>query len=372
MDIENIEIMKPNGIYFDNAATSLMPKEVLLEMEKFYSTFKSNIGRSAHDLGIFVTSEVEIVRNKIENFLGAKDFYVIFTFNSTFASNLLALSYKNKIEKIAISVEEHNSSYLPWYNKAKKYGAIIDFLPLKNWEIEYNEEYYDVAVITNVSNVIGKINKIKRIADFMIVDGAQIVGHKKVKLGKEIDAFYFSSHKALGPFGTGSLLIRKDKIDLLEPQYLGGGSISELSKKGYKLREPPYSFEPGTPPIAEIIGMGKAIDLLVKNIKDIESKEKELVKHMNEVLEDLGVEYHGDFKDKEKLPIFSFNIPGLHYSTVGSILNDNKIYVRTGHHCAHLLMEYLGIKGSVRASLHFYNTTEEIEKFYNVLKKLVK
>ena len=372
-----MEILRPKGIYFDNAATSLMPREVLEVLIEHYSIKRSNVGRGMHDLGKEVTQKVEEVRGKIQEYFNAYDFYVIFTFNSTFASNILALSYTGPLNSLLISVEEHNSSYLPWFHKARKENAIIDFLKInEKWELDYgslDKESYDVAVITAASNVIGKVNEIKKIADFIVVDGAQLAGHRSIDLDhSNIDAFYFSSHKCLGPYGAGALLIRKEKAKLITPNYLGGGAVKSVTSDNYVLKPLPHGLEPGTPCIAEIIGLGKALEIIKENEKIIENKEKELVKEMHEVFEELNINYYGNTKDNGKLPLFSFNVEGLHYNALALYLNEHNIYVRSGHHCAHLLMDYLGIKGSVRASLHFYNTSEEIQTFKKVLKKVIK
>ncbi len=372
-----MEILKPQGIYFDNAATSLMPRDVLNIINKYYSIKRSNVGRGMHDLGREVTQKVEEVRGKIQEYFHAYDFYVVFTFNSTFASNILAMSYAGPLNSLLISVEEHNSSYLPWFRRAKKENAIIDFLKInEGWNLDYESldgRSYDVAVITAASNVIGKINNINKVANFIVVDGAQLAGHRSIDLDhSNIDAFYFSSHKCLGPYGAGALLIRKEKAEFITPSYLGGGAVISATYQDYTLKPLPHGFEPGTPCIAEIMGLGKALEIIKENEKMIENKEKELVKEMHEVFEELGIDYQGNTKDKNKLPLFSFNVNGMHYNALALYLNENNIYVRAGHHCAHLLMDYLGIKGSVRASLHFYNTSEEIQTFKNVLKKVIK
>ncbi|NPA38619.1 MAG: aminotransferase class V-fold PLP-dependent enzyme [Candidatus Nanohaloarchaeota archaeon] len=363
------EIIRPQGIYFDNAATSLMPKEVLDVLQKYYTCKRSNIGRGMHKLGINATFKVEEVREKLMNYFNADDFYVFFVFNSTFASNISALSYRGKMNSIAFSVLEHNSAYLPWFRVAKQNNANIHYLELDaHYDVIY-EGYYDVAVISHASNVIGKVNHVKRIADLMVVDGAQIVGHREINLNQShIDVFYFSAHKCLGPYGAGALFIRKDKFEMFESAYLGGGSVKYVDRERFVLKQPPHSWESGTPAIAEIIAMGKALDLINENIDYIKTQEKQLIKRMLEVMEELGLEHYGE-KDKQ-LPIFAFNVPGIKYLKVAELLNQHNIYVRAGHHCAHLLMDYLGIEGCVRASLHFYNTLDEINAFNEVLKKV--
>lgn len=385
-------------VYFDNAATSQRPLQVVEAVESFYKSLNANIGRSVHELGLRATEAYEDSRKIVAAFIGAKPEELVFTKNTTESINLAAYSLLvsgliSRGDAIVVTRMEHHSNLLPWVRVAKLAGAelrVVDVddegrLRLDEYEKALSRGAKIVAV-THVSNVTGVVNPVKELCRlahdagaFCLVDGAQSTPHMRVDV-KDIgaDFFAFSGHKMLGPMGTGGLYIRGDLAEKLEPPFPGGGAISLVScaedSCSAEWLHPPHKFEAGTPNVAGAVGLAKAVEYLRSvGMEDVEEHEKRLTAKLLEVLEGVGARIYGPRDMKDRLGVVSFNLDGLTPHEVASMLDLEGIAVRSGHHCALPLVKRLGSPmGTVRASLYLYNTPEEVEYFGAVLEKIKK
>ncbi|ABL78349.1 aminotransferase class V-fold PLP-dependent enzyme [Thermofilum pendens] len=385
-------------VYFDNAATSQRPLQVVEAVESFYKSLNANIGRSVHELGLRATEAYEDSRKIVAAFIGAKPEELVFTKNTTESINLAAYSLLvsgliSRGDAIVVTRMEHHSNLLPWVRVAKLAGAelrVVDVddegrLRLDEYEKALSRGAKIVAV-THVSNVTGVVNPVKELCRlahdagaFCLVDGAQSTPHMRVDV-KDIgaDFFAFSGHKMLGPMGTGGLYIRGDLAERLEPPFPGGGAISLVScaedSCSAEWLHPPHKFEAGTPNVAGAVGLAKAVEYLRSvGMEDVEEHEKRLTAKLLEVLEGVGARIYGPRDMKDRLGVVSFNLDGLTPHEVASMLDLEGIAVRSGHHCALPLVKRLGSPmGTVRASLYLYNTPEEVEYFGAVLEKIKK
>lgn len=385
-------------VYFDNAATSQRPLQVVEAVESFYKSLNANIGRSVHELGLRATEAYEDSRKIVAAFIGAKPEELVFTKNTTESINLAAYSLLvsgliSRGDAIVVTRMEHHSNLLPWVRVAKLAGAelrVVDVddegrLRLDEYEKALSRGAKIVAV-THVSNVTGVVNPVKELCRlahdagaFCLVDGAQSTPHMRVDV-KDIgaDFFAFSGHKMLGPMGTGGLYIRGDLAERLEPPFPGGGAISLVScaedSCSAEWLHPPHKFEAGTPNVAGAVGLAKAVEYLRSvGMEDVEEHEKRLTAKLLEVLESVGARIYGPRDMKDRLGVVSFNLDGLTPHEVASMLDLEGIAVRSGHHCALPLVKRLGSPmGTVRASLYLYNTPEEVEYFGAVLEKIKK
>lgn len=345
-------ILKKPLIYFDNAATTQKPKQVIEAVTNFYENSNANIHRGIHHLAEEATEQYETARKKVAKFINAKsEKEIVFVRNTTEALNLLAYTLRPK--EVTVSVAEHHSNYLPWQRVAKKFNVIDLDQPLTG----------DFIAVAHASNVLGTINKIPR-GKVVVVDGAQAVAHFKVDVQKlGCDFYAFSGHKMFGPTGIGVLWGKQKLLEKMPPFLVGGGMISG---------ELPEKFEAGTPDIAGAIGLGAAADYLEKiGWEKIEKQEKILTEKMLKQLKSLKKLKLFNM-GKNRVPVFSFTIDGIHPHDAAQFLNDKyHIAVRTGQHCAGPLHQYLGVPATLRASLAFYNTEEEIDIFINALKDLI-
>ncbi|MEM3519584.1 MAG: cysteine desulfurase [Candidatus Hadarchaeales archaeon] len=385
-------ILSSGIIYMDNAASSLTPEPVLQKMLEFYREYRGNVERGVHRLSVKATAEVEEAREKIRKFLNAAEpAEIIFTKNATEALNIVASGMKwEKGQKIVTTLLEHHSNFIIWQRVAKRFGVEIEIIPpnrdgcldVESFERAIDEKTRLVAV-AHVSNVLGTIAPVKEIAEIahergaeIVVDGAQSVPHLPVNVNDlDCDYLAFSGHKMLGPTGIGVLYGRRELLAKLEPPIIGGGTIEDVGVESYSLSPSPAGFEAGTPPIAEAIGLGTAVDYL-KNIgmEEIAGHERELTAlTLKEISEIPAVEIYGPETPQKKCGIIAFNIKGMQPHDVASILdNSAKIMVRSGHHCAMPLhKEFLKRpEGSVRASFYLYNTRKEVEKLASVLREI--
>jgi len=367
-----------NVIYLDNGATSLTPECVIEAMNKYYREFNANIHRSIHKLGEKATEEYENARIKIANFINARPNEIIFTRGTTESLNLLAYSLLNDIKgrnEIVLSEMEHHSNLVPWQQLAKEKG-----LKLRYIKHNLNEVINDktlVVSVTHVSNVIGVRNDIKKIADIahskgalVIVDAAQSIPHMKIDV-KElgIDFLAFSGHKMLGPTGVGVLYGRAGLLDKMKPFLFGGEMISRVSFNESEWNDIPFKFEAGTPNIAGVIGLGKAVEYLNDiGMDNIESHCKELVKYCYEKLKEIqDIEIYSS----KNSSLISFNIKNIHSHDVAAILDKHNIAVRAGHMCAMpLVHDILKQSAIVRASFYFYNTKDDADELIEGIKKV--
>ena len=381
-------------VYFDNAATTHRPIQVIEAMNNFYLKHNANVHRGLHTLSQEASEMYEEAHETIAKFIGAKSWYeVIFTHNTTDSINLLAYSWGlfNVCEgdEIVLTVMEHHSNMLPWRNLAKikkakvKYVDITDDGVLKYEQLEeLITERTRVVTVTLMSNVLGTINDVRRIAKIahqvgaiIVVDGAQGVPHMPVNVREwDIDFLAFSGHKMLGPMGTGVLWGREDRLEEMVPFRVGGDTIKDVTLDDVIWHDLPWRFEAGTPNVAGAVGLAEAAEYLMKiGMQNIRQHEKQLTMEIMKRLDEIDkVEYYGPKNIEIRGGIVPFNIKGLHHHTVARALDMFGIAVRSGMHCAHPLHYRLGLKGTVRASLYIYNTKEEIEYFAEALTTITK
>ena len=376
-------------VYLDNGASAQKPSVVLDAMDRYYREIHSNVHRGAHTLGDRATAAFEGARGTVRSFLNAGSTQeIIWTKGTTEAINLVAngLAPRLKVgDEILVSHMEHHANIVPWQMIAERTGAKvvpIQVTPEGELDMEsFNSLLSDrtrVLAVTHVSNVLGTINPV---ADMMsqakargittLLDGAQAVPHFQPDVqALDCDFYVFSSHKLFGPTGIGVLY---GKAALLEdmPPYQGGGEMIErVSFEGTTWNTLPYKFEAGTPAIAEAIGLGAAIDYLNRLDRTaIEAAENALLERANQLVETVpGMSIIGTAK--HKVPVMSFKIDGLHPSDIGTLLDQQGIAIRTGHHCAMPLMDFYGVPGTARASFAFYNTLDEVDQLFTALQKV--
>jgi len=385
-------------VYFDNAATTQKPIQVLEAVEQFYRTIYANVGRSVHELGLRATEAYEESRKIVSAFIGAMPDELVFTKQTTEAINLAAYSLLasgmiSRGDLILTTRMEHHSNLLPWVRVAKLAGARLRIVNVDE-EGRLDMGDFDkalamgprVVAVTHVSNVTGVVNPVKEICReahshgaVCLVDGAQSAPHMPIDV-KEIDAdfFAFSGHKMLGPMGIGGLYIRRELAEKLEPPFPGGGAISLVECQedncSAEWLHAPHKFEAGTPNVAGAVGLARAVEYLkTLGMGEVEEHEKMLTRRLLEVLEDLEVKIYGPLEVKDRLGVVSFNVEGMTPHEVASMLDLEGIAIRSGHHCALPLVKRLGAPmGTARASLYLYNTEEEIEYFARVLEKIKK
>jgi len=378
-------------IYFDNAASTHVPLEVLEGMQSYYLQSHSNVHRGVHTLSQEATDLYESVRQKMANFIHARlPEEILFTSGTTEGINLLAQTFGrtsiSKGDEILISTMEHHANIVPWQMLCEQVGCSLKVIPItQQGELDLDaftsllSERTKLVSIVHISNVLGTINPIHTIIERahnvgakVLIDAAQSIGHQGINVQElEADFVVFSGHKMHGPTGTGVLYGRKEWLDSMPPWKGGGDMIETVTFEKTTYNSLPYKFEAGTPNIMGIIGLGFAIDYLVKTGFDtITSAEKILLEHLSTELSTIpGIRYFGT--SSNKIGIVSFAIDGTHPSDVGTLLDMEGIAVRVGHHCAQPLMQFYNIPGTLRASVAFYNTVDEIHAFGRSLRKVL-
>ena len=386
-------------VYLDNAATTQKPQVVIDSLVEYYSKYNSNVHRGVHTLSQLATEKYESARDKIKDFISAeKREEIIFTKNDTESLNLIAQSYGlenlKEGDEVILSVSEHHSNIVPWQIVARKTGAKLHFVKLtEDFGFDYDHfhslvnEKTKIVSLSQGSNVTGEILDFQRIITaahevgaIVVADAGQTVSHFLVNLQiflKDIDFVTFSSHKIYGPTGVGVLYGKEYLLEKMEPTLGGGDMIREVFEEYSTWNDLPYKFEAGTPNIADVIGLGTAIDYLnsiFPNHKDLWNEDKDITNYTLEKLKSLDfIEvYHANSKLDQTLPIVSFNVKGVHPHDVGTILDQQGIAIRTGHHCAQILMKKLNQVATCRASMTFYNTHEDIDTLVEGLLKVKK
>lgn len=377
-------------VYFDNAATTQKPKEVITAISDYYEKENCNIHRGVHYLSVKATEAYEDTRATIRDFIGAKHSHeIIFTRGTTEAINLVADSFGKKFiregDEVIISVMEHHSNFVPWQQMCLQREAIVKFIPLLEdgsldiaaFQTLITEKTRLVA-LTHISNVLGTINPVKEIIAIahqhnipVLIDGAQGVAHMTVDV-QDLDAdFYcFSGHKMYAPMGIGVLYGKERWLEEMPPYQMGGEMIKDVFFSHTTFNELPFKFEAGTPNVEGVLGLHAAIRYLRETGMDqIEAYEKELLDYATRrLLEIEGLKIYGTSAHKASL--ISFLLEGIHPYDAGMIIDKMGVAVRTGHHCAMPLMEYLKIPGTIRASFAFYNTEEEIDRLLEAVEKV--
>ena len=382
------ELEKKKAIYFDSAATSFKPQRVIDRVNEYYTKETANIHRGDYDLSFSVSDEYEKARETVRKFINAESSAeIVFTNGASSSLNLVAYGYGQKFLKegdIILSTEaEHASNILPWFKVAEVTGATIEYIPLNkdgSFDIENLKKVMSdkVKVITlaHVSNVLGYIMPIKEIAKIaheynavVVCDGAQSIPHIKTDVRDlDIDFLCFSSHKVLGPSGVGVMYGKYELLDKMDPFMLGGGSNARFDICGnILLKNPPFKFEAGTPCVEGVLGFKAALEYLMDiGMENVEANDRMLHKYfMDEITKLDNVEV---YNKQSETSIVTFNVKNIFAQDVACYLNSKGIYVRSGNHCAKILLNVIGVSETIRASLYLYNTKEEIDYLVEVLK----
>jgi cysteine desulfurase / selenocysteine lyase len=377
-------------VYFDNAATTQKPVRVIESMDRVYRETNSNIHRGVHYLSDLTTRHFEEARETIRKFINARhDHEIIFTSGTTAGINLVAFSFGEKYvrqgDEIIISAIEHHSNIVPWQMLCERKGAKLKIIPINDhgellmdqYEMLFSSETRLVA-LTHVANSIGTINPVKKMIETahrhnvpVLIDGAQAVQHGKVDV-QDLDAdFYiFSGHKMYGPTGIGVLYGKEGILDELPPYQTGGEMVDQVSFEKTTFNRLPFKFEAGTPNYIGGIGLAAAADYLQETgLDEIAAREKDLLEYGNKRLTEIGG-LHLFGEAGNKISIMSFILDDIHPYDAGMIIDKYGIAVRTGNHCAQPFMERFGIRGTIRASLVFYNTRDEIDLLCEAVEKV--
>ncbi|MBC1940154.1 cysteine desulfurase [Listeria welshimeri] len=384
------EINEKPLAYLDNAATSQKPKQVIEALTHYYEFDNANVHRGVHTLAARATDAYESARVKVAKFIHAREVAeIIFTRGTTSAINLVVDSYAEaNIEagdEIVISYLEHHSNLIPWQQLAKRKGAVLKYIELEEdgtISVEQAKktigEKTKIVALAHVSNVLGTITPIKEIAAIahkfgavILVDGAQAVPHMEVNVvDLDADFYAFSGHKMLAPTGIGALYGKRELLDAMEPTEFGGEMIDFVELYDSTWKELPWKFEAGTPIIGGAIALGAAIDYLAEvGLANIHAHEQELVGYAIEEMSKIdGITIYGPKDASKRCGLVTFNLEGAHPHDIATILDEDGIAIRAGHHCAQPLMKWLDVSSTARASFYIYNTKEEIDALIDGLK----
>ena len=400
-DIENVRASFPilsremNGkplVYLDTAASAQKPQSVLDSLQDLYANKYANIHRGVYELSATATALHEKSRKTVARFLNAKDSReIVFTRNATEAINLVAQSWGRKNleagDEILITEMEHHANIVPWQLLSQQTGAKLKYVPINDngelVESEYKKllnEKTRIVAVGHISNALGTINPIENMINLaheygakVLIDGAQATSHTSVDVKKlDCDFYVFSGHKLFGPTGIGVLYGKEDLLEKMPPYQGGGDMIKMVTMKETQYNELPHKFEAGTPNISGVIGLGAAIDYVNKiGLENIGNHEKQLLDYANQMASEITeLKFIGTAKNKTS--ILSFTLDGIHPHDVGTILNNEGIAIRTGHHCAMPVMEYFQIPATSRASFSFYNTHAEVDVLIEGINKCSK
>ena len=376
-------------VYLDNAATTQKPLAVLDAMRRFYEKDNANVHRGIHTLAERATAAYEEARLKVARFLGTPcNAQVIWTRGTTESINLVAYAWARprlkEGDEILLTEMEHHSNLVPWQMVAEDTGARLKFIPIRE-DFTLDLDRLDELItprtrlvgVTHMSNVLGTINPVKEIAAAahavgarVLVDGAQSVPHMPVDAcSLDCDFLAFSGHKMLGPTGIGVLYAKLDALEEMRPFHGGGEMIDQVSLTHSTYKPVPYKLEAGTPPIAEAIGLGAAVDYLADlGMENVQAHEQAVTARALEVLQEIeGVRIHGPLTNRGGT--ISFSLEGVHPHDLATIVDSEGVAVRAGHHCAQPLMRWLGVPATTRASFYLYNTLEEAKALGRTVRK---
>jgi len=375
--------------YLDNAATTQKPRQVIEAVDRYYREYNANIHRGVHTLSERATAAFENARSRIQTFINAASRKeIIFTRGTTEAINLVAQSYGRPLlragDEIIISEMEHHSNIVPWQMLCEQTGAVLKVIPINDAGELCLEDYEKLlgaktrlVAVAHISNALGTVNPVKKIIDMahahnavILIDGAQAIAHTPVDVqALDCDFYAFSGHKLFGPTGTGVLYGKENLLDRMPPWQGGGDMIKAVTLQKTVFNDLPYKFEAGTPHIAGVIGLGEAIDYVTRvGLDKISAHEAELTHYATGAATGIkGLRIIGTAKYKSG--ILSFTLDGIHPHDVGTILDDEGIAVRTGHHCAMPVMDHFRVPATTRASFAFYNTREEIDRLIQGLER---
>ena len=376
-------------VYLDSAATSQKPTQVLQAVETYYQTANANVHRGVHTLAERATAQYEAAREKVQQFIHAKETAeILFTRGTTTSLNWVAKSYGeanvNEGDEIVISYMEHHSNIVPWQQLAKRTKATLKYIALTaDGQLDLDSAAQQITprtkivALTHVSNVLGSVNPIAELTRMahavgavIVVDGAQAVPHMAVDVQQlNVDFYAFSGHKMLGPTGIGILYGKRALLEQMEPVEFGGEMIDFVHEQESTWTELPWKFEAGTPNIAGAIGLGAAIDYLTQaGLDNIYAHEQELVAYLLPKLQAIpDVVVYGPIDAIERTGVVTFNLEGVHPHDLATALDIQGVAVRAGHHCAQPLMQYLKVSSTVRASFYLYNTTADADRLVEAL-----
>ena len=378
-------------VYLDNAATTHKPQSVLNAVDRLYTEANANVHRALYSLGSESTERFENSRTKVADFINANSAKeIIFTSGTTESINLLARSLGNILnpgDEILISEMEHHSNIVPWQLTAERTGTTLNYIPVtETGELDLSEpdQYFKpntkIVSITHISNVLGTINPVKKLAEMahemgalFIVDGAQGVPHLQVNVQDlGCDFYAFSGHKMLGPTGIGALWGKIELLNEMDPFMGGGEMIETVTMESSTWNDIPYKFEAGTPNFAQAVGLGAAVDYLkIIGMSTIAEHEKTLTAYaLNKINQIEGIRIHGSAD--ERAGVISFNVDGIHPHDLAQFLNEDNIALRVGHHCAQPLLSTLGETATARLSFYIYNDESDVDKFYDSLTNIRK
>ena len=380
-------------IYFDNGATAQKPKQVIDAITNYYTNQNSNIHRGVHTLSREITIAYEEARKTIQKHLNAKHAHeIIFTKGTTESINLVAHCFgKINIEagdEIIITQMEHHSNIVPWQLLCEEKKAILKFIPINNdGELMLEElpklitSKTKLIAFTHISNTLGTINPVKEIIHTIrslsnaaiLVDGAQAVPHLQPNVQDlDCDFYVFSGHKLFGPTGVGILYGKEEWLTKFPPYQSGGGTIKTVTLQKTEFADLPLKLEAGTPHIEGGIGLAEAIKYVTEiGFENIQKQEDDLLKYITKKLLEIdGLKIYGT--SKHKTAVISFNVGSIHPFDIGTLLDKYGIAIRSGHHCTQPIWEFYNVPGTIRASLSFYNTIEEIDSFVEALKKSIR
>ena len=381
----------PGLIFLDNASTTQKPQKVLDTLTYYYENYNSNIHRGIYTIAEKATAAYEKSRDKVASFIGANNRRsIVFTRGTTESINLVANSWGQNLkpnDEVLITEMEHHSNIVPWQLICEKTGASLKYIPINEdgtLDLSNPDQYFrektKIVCVIHQSNVFGTLNPINDIVKLaqdvgalVLVDGAQSAPHHSVNVSKlDCDFFAFSGHKMMGPTGVGILYAKPKLLEEMHPFMGGGEMIREVSLDKSTWNDIPWKFEAGTPNIAQVIGLGAAIDYLnTIGMKPIINYEKELQNYAQEKLQSIpGMTIYGTPKNKGA--IISFNIANIHPHDVAHILDTSGIAIRAGHHCCQPIMKRLNVSATNRASFYIYNTFAEIDSLFDGLIKTVK
>ncbi len=377
--------------YLDSGATAQKPKAVIDAIRDYYNVNNANPHRGAYALSIDATHAYEEAREKVRDFINAREAcQIIFSKNATESLNLVAYSYAldnlKKGDEIVISIMEHHSNLVPWQKVAKlkecelKYMYIDDNYELTDEEIESKiTNKTKIVAITHVSNVLGTVNDVEKIISYahkkgaiVVVDASQSIPHMKIDVEKmDCDFLAFSGHKMMAPLGIGVLYGKKELLNKMSPFLMGGDMIEYVYEQDTTFAPLPNKFEAGTQNVEGVVGLSAAIDYIESiGYENIEKIENELIVYAREELKKLDfLTLYMTNNEKHHSGVISFNINGVHPHDVASILDNYGVCVRSGNHCAQPLLRYIGLDSTCRASFYIYNTKEEVDRLVEALKK---
>ena len=379
----------PDLVFLDNASTTQKPQSVIDTLSHYYENYNSNIHRGIYQIAEKATAAYEKTRDKVAEFIGADDRRsIVFTKGATESINLVANSWGGQNlkpnDEVLITEMEHHSNIIPWQLICDRTGANLKYIPINDdgtLDLSSPEKYFTnktkIVCVIHQSNVFGTVNPIPEIVQYahevgalVLVDGAQSIPHHRVNISElKCDFFAFSGHKMMGPTGVGVLFAKPELLEAMHP-FLGGGEmIRKVTLEGSTWNDIPWKFEAGTPNIAQVIGLGSAIDYInemeMDNISDYENM---LLNYAQEKLQNIpGINIYGMAKGKGA--VISFNLENIHPHDVAHILDTYGIAIRAGHHCAQPIMKKLNVAATNRASFYLYNTLEEIDQLAEGLQK---